>query len=84
MNTIKKAEPMDANQLIAHLNAINIGDLDAIRGKLQEASQACHRIEQPDLADKLDEAVEALDRLDLKTYRRRVETVVSKLGHIRA
>ena len=74
---------MDANQLIAHLNAIKIGDLDAIRGKLQQASQACVGIEQPDLAGKLDEALEALDRLDLKTYRRRVEAVVSKLGHIR-
>jgi len=80
---MKKAETMDPGDLISHLNAINIGDLDLIREKLLQASQACSEIEQPDLADKLDEAVEALDRLDLKTYRRRVETVVSKLGHIR-
>jgi hypothetical protein len=82
-STHRKTQGMDANQLIAHLNAIKIGDLDAIRGKLQLASRACLGIEQPDLAGKLDEALEALDRLDLKTYRRRVEAVVSKLGHIR-
>lgn len=74
---------MDSNQLIADLNAINIGDLDVIREKLEQAREACLAIDQPDLADKLLEAVQALDQADLKTYRRRVETVVSKLGHIR-
>jgi hypothetical protein len=78
-----KTEPMDPSQLISHLNAIDIGDLDRIRGKLAEASAACVAIDQPDLADKLDEAMQALDRIDLKTYRRRVATVISKLGHIR-
>ena len=74
---------MDASMLISHLNAIDIGDLDIIRGKLEQASRGCVELDQPELAEKLDEAVEALDRLDLKTYRRRVETVVSRLGHIR-
>ena len=74
---------MDSSQLIASLNAINIGDLDVIRAKLEQAREACRAIDQPELADKLQEAVEALDQADLKTYRRRVETVVSKLGHIR-
>ena len=68
---------------IANLNAINIGDLDVIRGKLEAAREGCLEINQPDLADKLREAVEALDQADLKTYRRRVEAVVSKLGHMR-
>ena len=80
---MEKLESMDADKLISHLNAINVGDVDVIRGKLRQASVACVAIEQPDLAVKLDEALEALDRLDLNTSRRRVETVVSKLGHIR-
>ncbi len=74
---------MNSNQLIANLNAINVGDLDVIRAKLEQAREACRAIDQPELADKLQEAVDALDRADMKTYRRRVETVVSKLGHIR-
>ena len=74
---------MDPGKLISHLNAISVGDLDGIRAKLKQAREACDEIEQPDLADKLREAAEALDRADMKTYRRRVDTVVSKLGHIR-
>jgi len=74
---------MDSSQLIANLNAINVGDLEVIRGKLEQAREACRAIDQPELADKLQEAVDALDQADMKTYRRRVETVVSKLGHIR-
>ena len=74
---------MDPGKLISHLNAISVGDLDSIQAKLDEAREACVAIEQPDLADKLLEASDALRRADMKTYRRRVETVVSKLGHIR-
>jgi hypothetical protein len=74
---------MDSSQLIANLNAINIGDLDVIRDNLEQAREACREIDQPELADKLQEAVDALDQADLKTYRRRVATVVSRLGHIR-
>ena len=54
-----------------------------IRDKLEQAREACRKIDQPELAEKLQEAVDALDQADMKTYRRRVETVVSKLGHIR-
>ena len=74
---------MDAAGLIAHLNSIGVGDLDVIRRKLDQAVVGCRAIEQPELADKLQEACDALDNADLRTYRRRVEMVVSKLGHIR-
>ena len=75
--------PMNAGQLVVHLNALNVGEMDAVMIKLAEARQACLEIEQADLADKLGEAVEALGRADLKTYRKRVETVIARLGHIR-
>jgi hypothetical protein len=74
---------MSPGKLISHLNAISVGDLDLIRVKLRQAREACVAIRQPDLAEKLREATDALDRADMKTYRRRVESVVSKLGHIR-
>lgn len=83
MKDMKNTEPTSPGMLIAHLNAINIGDLDLIREKLEQACRGCVEIDRPELADKLKEAVEALDRTDLKTYRRRVEAVVSKLGHMR-
>jgi len=74
---------MSGARLIAYLNAIRIGDLDSIRTKLDEARRACMDLEQADLADKLTEASSALGRLDMKTYRKRLETVIARLGHLK-
>lgn len=74
---------MNCSQLIAYLNALGVGELDGIKGKLLEAREACLGLERPDLADKLEQAAMALDGADMKTYRKRVETVVSSLGHLR-
>lgn len=74
---------MNTSQLIAFLNAIEIGQMDSIRAKLDEAKRACVALDQAELANKLGEATEALSRADLKTYRRRVETVIARLGHLR-
>ena len=73
----------DMQQLIAFLNAIQVGPLDDIRGKLCEARGRCVDLGQLELADKLAEAEAALDAADLKTYRKRIETVVSRLGHLK-
>ncbi len=74
---------MNTSQLIAFLNAIEVGQTDSIRAKLDEARKACVAMEQVELADKLGEATEALSRADIKTYRRRIETVIARLGHLR-
>ncbi len=70
-------------QLIAFLNALSRGDLDSIATKLEEARAACIELHQPELAAKLEEALAALRASDLKTYRRNLETVVSRLGHLK-
>ena len=75
---------MDPSQLIAFLNAMTCGDLDAIASKLREAHNACSDLGEIDLASKLEEARMALLAGDLKTYRKRVETVVASLGHVRS
>lgn len=74
---------MNTSQLIAFLNALDVGELGSVRAKLDEARAACDDLGQPELADKLDEARTALAGADLKTYRKRVETVVARLGHLR-
>jgi hypothetical protein len=74
---------MNTSQLIAFLNSINVGALDGIRGKLGQARQACREMGQPELAGLLEEAESALGRADMKTYRKRIETVVARLGHLR-
>ena len=73
----------DLQQLIAFLNAIQVGPLEEIRGKLGEARGRCVDLGQLELADKLAEAQAALDAVDLKTYRKRIETVISRLGHLK-
>jgi len=76
-------DPMDISQLIAYLNALNVGEMDAIRDKLEQARQTCLDLQQAELADYLGDASRALSNADLKTYRKRVETVIARLGHIR-
>jgi hypothetical protein len=74
---------LSATQVIALLNSLATGDLDALRAKLEEAGRACGELGRDDLAAALDEAKASLVACDLKTFRRRVEMVVSKLGHLR-
>ena len=74
---------MDTGQLIAFLNALHVGDLEALHRKLGEAQRACEAADQPELASRLVEAAAALKSGDVKTYRRRIETVVARLGHLR-
>jgi len=74
---------MNAAQLIAFLNAIEIGELESIRSKLEAARGACVELEQQELAQKLTEAVSALTQADMTTYRKRLKTVVAQLGHLK-
>jgi len=79
----KETMAMGPNQLIAFLNALQYGDLDSIAAKLEEARSSCMSLGQTELAVKLQEAATALRSADVKTYRRYLETVVSRLGHLR-
>jgi hypothetical protein len=75
---------MTPSRLIAFLNSLTCGDLDALAAKLEEAREVCRDIGEIELADKLGEARKALLDGDLRTYRKRVETVVACLGHVRS
>ena len=74
----------DLQRLIANLNAIDVGGLDAIRSKLTQAREVCAGLGQAELAERLSEAERALIVADLKTYRKRIATVVSRLGHLKS
>ncbi len=77
------SSPVGPSRIIAALNALNLGEMDSIQAKLADARQACLALEQRGLAERLGEASTALGRADLKTYRRRVETVIAQLGHLK-
>jgi hypothetical protein len=71
------------SRVIALLNALTHGDLEAIRAKLAEARGACEALGHDEVASIVAEANGALADGDLKTYRKKVETAVAKLGHLR-
>lgn len=71
------------SQLIALLNALNFGDLDAIRSRLDEARAALAGLGHDEVAAIVGEAEAALNGGDLKTYKKRVATAISRLGHLR-
>jgi hypothetical protein len=73
----------EAQRLIAYLNAIKVGELDVIRAKLTRARRICLGLDQSELADRLAEAESALFEADLTTYRKRIATVISRLGHLK-
>ena len=70
-------------QLIALLNSLTVGDLDSIRARLDEALGALDTLGNDEVATIVGDARAALCGGDLKTYRKRVETAVAKLGHLR-
>jgi hypothetical protein len=74
---------MTSTQLIALLNSLSVGDLDALRSKLEEARAQCATLGHDEVAGVVAEAREALLAGDLRTYRKRVETAVARLGHLR-
>ena len=71
------------SQLIALLNALTTGDLDAIRSKLDEARKGVAALGFDEVEGLVTEARTALDGGDLKTYRKRVASAIAKLGHLR-
>jgi ABC-type phosphate transport system auxiliary subunit len=74
---------MNATQLITYLNAIDVGELDGIRAKLEQARIACIELRQTELAEHLDDAARALADVDLERYRKRLQTVIARLGHVK-
>jgi hypothetical protein len=74
---------MTAQQLIAFLNALTFGDLSALASKLEQGRSACAALGHGEIAQVIEEARVALGNGDVKTYRRKLETAVSRLGHVK-
>ncbi len=73
----------DLKTLIATLNTIELGDLEAIRIRLLEIRTELEDRELSELVGKLDGCLDALGRGDLQDFRRLKATIVSRLGHLR-
>jgi hypothetical protein len=79
----EKDTEMNAAQLIQFLNSIGVGEVGAIQDKLERARRACLALGLEDLALRLQEASTALRDGDPKTFRKRIELAVSRLGHLK-
>jgi hypothetical protein len=71
------------DRILATLNSAETGALDRIAEKMRLAASDLRGIEQPDLAARADEAVAALDRVDVAEFRRLRAFIQSKVGHLR-
>jgi len=74
---------VNPQQLIALLNSLTFGDLAALSAKLDQARAACAALGHAGIAEVVGEARAALTAGDLKTYRRKLETAVARLGHVK-
>ena len=74
---------MTEKQLIAFLNALTLGDLASLLQKLDQAASAAAALGHEEIASIVLEARGALGGGDLKGYRRKLETAIARLGHVK-
>jgi hypothetical protein len=73
---------MAIRRIIQTLNTLSVGELDRVLGQLDEArAELRDREDLSEIAIALQEARDAITSGDLKTYRKRIEKAVSRLGH---
>jgi len=76
-------ETSSIDQLLATLNAAEVGSLDAIAAKMRQVQDGLSAMGQPDLAEAAAGAVAALGRGDVTEFQRGRAFLQSKIGHLR-
>ena len=81
----KLTSPMTTSldRILATLNSTEVGSIDRIVEKMRLAATDLRAIEQPELAKKAEESVEALGRADVAEFKRLRAFIQSKVGHLR-
>jgi len=69
--------------LLATLNAVDVGSLEAIAEKMDEVQRDLESLGEPGLAGAAAQAIEALRRGDVAEFRRGRAFLQSKIGHLR-
>ena len=77
--------PMDTpiDRVISALNSIRVGDLDRIDALLGEVRDTLLALGELEMIERVDEARQAIARGDVPLFRKRVQLIVSRLGHRR-
>ncbi len=71
------------DRIISTLNSIHLGELDRIVRRLDEVRDVLQDLEKPELEDYVNKARAAIQGGDLPLFRKRIQHVVSRLGHLR-
>lgn len=69
--------------LLSTLNATDVGTLESISEKVREVQRELLLLDQPGLAQRAGQAIEALQQGDLAEFKRARAFLQSKIGHLR-
>ena len=69
--------------LLSTLNAADVGTLESISAKLEQVRDELEQIDQPELASRAAETLQALVRGDVVEFKRGRAFLQSKIGHLR-
>lgn len=69
--------------LLSTLNAADVGTLESIAAKMEQVREELQQLDQPELASRAAEAIEALRRGDVVEWKRGRAFLQSKIGHLR-
>ena len=69
--------------LLSTLNAADVGTLESIAAKMEQVRQELLELDQPELAARAAETIEALARGDVTEWKRGRAFLQSKIGHLR-
>ena len=69
--------------LLSTLNAADVGTLESIAAKMEQVRQELLELDQPELAARAAETIQALARGDVTEWKRGRAFLQSKIGHLR-
>jgi CRP-like cAMP-binding protein len=69
--------------ILSTLNATEVGTLDSIAEKLRQVQDELTALEQPELAGRAADSIQALSRGDVAEFKRLRAFLQSKVGHLR-
>jgi hypothetical protein len=69
--------------LLSTLNAADVGTLESISAKLRQVQEELEQLDQPELASRAAETIQALVRGDVVEFKRGRAYLQSKIGHLR-
>ena len=69
--------------LLSTLNAADVGTLESFASKMEQVRQELLELDQPELAARAAETIQALARGDVTEWKRGRAFLQSKIGHLR-